>query len=320
MFENIGKKIVNAGKGVVRGTQTFSETVSLNARIDECRKNLNNCYSQLGQAYYTRAQGNIPPEFKGIFDQIQMLNQNIIQLQEQIKIVKGIRQCPNCGAEVPNNVMFCGNCGYSMPPVQSRGSANGPVCSNCGAPLEAGAAFCTNCGAKAAQPEQPDLGGGFPETSPQPAPGAYMQPEPYSQPEVQNTVFAKTEPEPIPQPEPAGRVCPNCGTPAAEDAAFCNECGASLLTEEKPRESYSYGGPGSAPSDEDARQPEFSPSGAGMMEAPSDLDQPSGFEYQNFQQSSDMKENTPAGKVCPSCGTRLEEDAVFCSECGTRVG
>ena len=137
MFENIGKKIVNAGKGVVRGTQTFSETVSLNARIDECRKNLNNCYSQLGQAYYTRAQGNIPPEFKGIFDQIQMLNQNIIQLQEQIKIVKGIRQCPNCGAEVPNNVMFCGNCGYSMPPVQSRGSANGPVCSNCGAPLEA---------------------------------------------------------------------------------------------------------------------------------------------------------------------------------------
>ncbi len=33
-----------------------------------------------------------------------------------------------------------------------------------------------------------------------------------------------------------------------------------------------------------------------------------------------MKENTPAGKVCPSCGTRLEEDAVFCSECGTRVG
>ena len=29
-------------------------------------------------------------------------------------------------------------------------------------PLEAGAAFCTNCGAKAAQPEQPDLGGGIP--------------------------------------------------------------------------------------------------------------------------------------------------------------
>ena len=35
MFENLGKKIVGFGNGVKRGTQTFSETVSLNAKIDE---------------------------------------------------------------------------------------------------------------------------------------------------------------------------------------------------------------------------------------------------------------------------------------------
>ena len=65
MFENIGKKIVNAGKGVVRGTQTFSETVSLNARIDECRKNLNNCYSQLGQASIPEPRETSPRNLRG---------------------------------------------------------------------------------------------------------------------------------------------------------------------------------------------------------------------------------------------------------------
>ena len=27
-----------------------------------------------------------------------------------------------------------------------------------------------------------------------------------------------------------------------------------------------------------------------------------------------------AGRYCPNCGTRLEDDALFCAECGTKVG
>lgn len=290
MFENIGKKIVGVGKGVMRGTQTFSETVSLNARIDECRKNLNNCYSQLGQAYYTRAQGNVPPEFKGIFDQIQMLNQNIIQLQEQIKIVKGIRQCPNCGAEVGSNVMFCGNCGYSMPPVQAGMSGNGPACPSCGAPLEEGAAFCTNCGAKAVRPEQPAAG--------------YQS-------------------APVPQPEPAApeKTCPNCGAPAAADAAFCNECGSSLLAGEKPQDTYSYQEPEPVQNTETIQEP-FASAESYRTEEPADMGQPGeNFGMPSFQQPEGMMSgNAGGGRVCPNCGTHLEPDAVFCSECGSRVG
>lgn len=50
---------------------------------------------------------------------------------------------------------------------------------------------------------------------------------------------------PIPQPARKGRFCPICGTPAAESAKFCTECGARLpepKTDEKPD-----GGEGSAP-------------------------------------------------------------------------
>ena len=273
MFENIGKKIVGVGKGVMRGTQNFSETVSLNARIDECRKDLNNCYCQLGQAYFSRTTSDVPPEYQGIFDRIHMLNQTIVQLQEQIKVIKGIRQCPNCGAEVASNVMFCGNCGYSMPPVNSAQPAwNGPVCAKCGAPLEEGAAFCTNCGAPAA---------------PNPAP---------FQSDYQ------------PQGAPAGKVCPNCGTQAAPDAAFCNECGTSLLAG-TPSESQ----PAPEAEPETQSHAEYTFDHTEIYQEP-----------EVVAQEESVREAVPPQpapeKVCPNCGTKLEEDAVFCSECGNRVG
>ena len=275
MFENIGKKIVGVGKGVMRGTQNFSETVSLNAKIDECKKDLNNCYSQLGQAYYSRTTTDVPPEYQGIFDRIQMLNQTILQLQEQIKVIKGIRQCPRCGADVASNVMFCGNCGYSMPPVNpNQNSAwNGPVCAKCGAPLEEGAAFCTSCGAK-----------------------------------IEAAPFQSA-----PQSAPSGRVCPNCGTPAAPDAAFCNECGTSLL-----------GGapvPSSQP-DPEPVQEEYSFQNGNISQEPEfcSPEEPAPEPVQEPEAPAFQQEAAPAAKICPNCGTKLEADAVFCSECGSRVG
>ena len=291
MFENIGKKIVGVGKGVMRGTQNFSETVSLNAKIDECKKELGNCFSQLGQAYFNRTT-EVPPEYQGIFDRIHMLNQTINQLQEQIKVIKGIRQCPNCGAEVPGNVMFCGNCGFSMPPVQQNQSAawNGPVCARCGAPLEEGAAFCTNCGARVEAPQ------------------------PQAAPQFQSV--------------PAGKVCPKCGTPAAPDAAFCNECGTSLLesapvveppVQEQPVQEPTVREQPEYSFDPGLQQPEFAEAGSPSEPVQREAEpepEPAPFEAEPAPEPKPAA----AARVCPNCGTQLEEDAVFCSECGTRVG
>ena len=51
-----------------------------------------------------------------------------------------MKKCPNCGAQIDDNSLFCAECGKQIP--------QGNVCSNCGALVNDGDTFCQNCGSK----------------------------------------------------------------------------------------------------------------------------------------------------------------------------
>ena len=77
-------------------------------------------------------------------------------------------------------------------------------CPECGSNLPDGSVFCTNCGKQLAQQA----------AQPQMAPPApqYQQPQ-YQQPQYQQPA------------QPAGFVCPRCGTQQAPGTKFCARCG-----------------------------------------------------------------------------------------------
>lgn len=50
--------------------------------------------------------------------------------------------CSKCGALMPDDAVFCGNCGT----VCQRDSFRGNVCRRCGKPLEGEEKFCGSCG------------------------------------------------------------------------------------------------------------------------------------------------------------------------------
>lgn len=155
-FEQLGKKLSDAGQGVAQQTKNFAEVTRLNSTISDKEKQITQLYQSIGQAYYQSHQDDAVPEFQAETEQIKNLLVEIAQHQEEIKQIKGIEKCPNCGADVPVQAAFCNSCGTKMtpsaPPVQV--SAEGMrICPACGTALGKDNLFCTHCGTKLEEKE-----------------------------------------------------------------------------------------------------------------------------------------------------------------------
>ncbi len=114
--------------------------------------------------------------------------------------------CPNCSADLPEDAVFCDQCGTSL-----STNAPGPtpvdegVCPQCGTPTIPGEAFCDSCGASLAEPAI--------ATAP---PASVTDPTP--------------EPEPAPSAPalPDLTLCPSCGADNLPESRFCSNCGIDM--------------------------------------------------------------------------------------------
>ena len=194
-FDNIGSKASAAGQAAAEKARNFAEVNRLSGVISDHEKRISRLYFEIGQSYYERHKDDPEAEELERIAAITDTNEKIAVCREQIKTLKGVEKCPNCGADVQNGSQFCNNCGTRMPPASMKTAPKaGLTCPTCGTELESDAAFCFNCGTKLA-----------PTPAPAPAPAP-------AEPAV----------------EELKRSCPNCGTELESDAAFCFNCGTKL--------------------------------------------------------------------------------------------
>ena len=194
-FDNIGSKASAAGQAAAEKARNFAEVNRLSGVISDHEKRISRLYFEIGQSYYERHKDDPEAEELERIAAITDTNEKIAVCRNQIKTLKGVEKCPNCGADVQNGSQFCNICGTRMPPASMKTAPKaGLTCPTCGTELESDAAFCFNCGTKLA-----------PTPAPAPAPAP-------AEPAV----------------EELKRSCPNCGTELESDAAFCFNCGAKL--------------------------------------------------------------------------------------------
>lgn len=148
MFEKLEEKLTALGNSVKKGTSNFTETISLNARIDDNKKMIATLYGDVGEKFYMENKDNAPEGYGETFEKIGKYFKDIDSCAEQIKKMAGIRLCPNCGADVAKGYRFCIACGTKMPEEEKKEPNGRPVCEKCGVEAEDGALFCINCGAK----------------------------------------------------------------------------------------------------------------------------------------------------------------------------
>ena len=152
-FEDIGKKVSQTSQDAIKKTKIMTETSKINSQISAEKRVISENHSKLGEKYFELYSGN-PDENLAVFvTAIQEAQQKIENFEDQIKKLKGIECCPNCGMEVNTGALFCTGCGTKLeapsPAEPDAPPADVKVCSNCGAALSNGVLFCSNCGKKA---------------------------------------------------------------------------------------------------------------------------------------------------------------------------
>ena len=195
-FDDISKKLSQASQGVAQSTKNFASVTKFNNMVSEEEKKIETLYYQLGRAYFDNFATAADPKLAGYVSAINTALTNIETYKSQIKEIKGVTACPQCGAEISYASAFCNTCGARLPeraPVQAI-PENSVQCSACGAFVAEGYKFCTSCGnVMAAAPAAP-----------------------------------VATPAAVPPAAPAGKVCTNCGKELPAEAMFCTGCGQQM--------------------------------------------------------------------------------------------
>lgn len=186
-FDNIGRKVSEAGQKMIQKTGEMSDTSRLNMQISDEEKKINAACQQIGKLYAQLHRNDPEPAFQELVESVAKSEEIIRVCRGQIQRIKGVRSCPNCGAEVSAGSAFCAHCGNPMPAETPPASDDILVCAGCGTILEPGMRFCTNCGRPVVKSAP------VPAAPPTPAEAKPPMPEPVT--EIAPDASAFTAPE-----------------------------------------------------------------------------------------------------------------------------
>jgi len=177
-FNDIGKKLSRAARGVQELTRESVENTRLAVDLRSARNELEKSYTELGRAYYESLSGGEVPQ--ALVDRVKSCLNELETLTAMRDRSARAARCPNCGTMQDEDARFCSSCGRRMPeeappmPKEEEPETEAEYCADCGAMRRGDTQFCPVCGR--AFGDSSDLPDVFHETS---APEA----EPLEEPE-----------------------------------------------------------------------------------------------------------------------------------------
>ncbi len=149
-FSNLSSKLSVTGKSVADKAKEMTEITKLNAKIVAEESKLNKAYTEIGKICFEKCQCDMGEECAEYVDAAKSAMEAIAAAKEQIKTLKGVRECVNCGKELGKNDLFCGNCGTKneLPVVEEEEKVVDQICPVCKSFVPAEVQFCPTCGEK----------------------------------------------------------------------------------------------------------------------------------------------------------------------------
>lgn len=147
-FDDLGKKISQAGQTAVQKTKEMTDITRINGLISDEEKKVSINYYQIGKLYVAMHRNDFESDFNGMISAVCESEAKIRDYKQQIQDIKGVVHCEKCGAEIANGIAFCSSCGT---PIQKQNKlhSNNPNlirCTGCGVLIDKNMRFCTSCG------------------------------------------------------------------------------------------------------------------------------------------------------------------------------
>ena len=114
-FNKVGSSISNKSKNVARKAKELAEISSLNNQITAQEDIINKICLEIGKTVYEKREAFPDTELEEKYNATSNAYAEITRLKSKIIFVKGAKQCPNCGIEVPLTSSFCPDCGTAVP-------------------------------------------------------------------------------------------------------------------------------------------------------------------------------------------------------------
>ena len=147
-LNDIGKKLSDAGQSTVQKTKDLADIAKLTSQISDEEKAIKANYALIGERYYEETKDHPAEPYVQYMDMITEAKNRISEYQNKMDELKGRGKCPNCGAAIAAEDLFCASCGHKLEKKESQPEPCEPVCPKCGNKLTARASFCIHCGTK----------------------------------------------------------------------------------------------------------------------------------------------------------------------------
>lgn len=145
IIDKINATITSTSSMVRQKAGNLAEQAKLNGQISTIENQRQVLLLDLGNACYEKCKQNPMAEFESIVSELQQAETRLANLCEQVQALKENRICPQCGAGLEKDAVFCSSCGAHLTQAVSDATK---VCRFCGAAMDSADLFCASCGKK----------------------------------------------------------------------------------------------------------------------------------------------------------------------------
>ena len=141
-FDDISKKVNDVARTVGQKGRDVVDVAKLKLLISEEEKKRDEIYKKIGKLFVERAGDRAKGTFAVLIGDVRASEEKTEVYKAQIRDLKGVILCDECGGEITADATFCPACGKKA----DRPDRKPPVCPTCGVTVDEDATFCVDCG------------------------------------------------------------------------------------------------------------------------------------------------------------------------------